>query len=310
MKKFLLTVSCFLLAFCFCSGQEKTAEEYLQRYNLLLGKLGATGVGIETLLNNWERDYPEDKDMLSAKFNFYFNKSQRSEIVPKDKKKFLGNSPALTLTDSLGNPKNYFEEVFYDDSLFAISAQAMDKAIKLKQNDLVLRFSKITSLLAYEKESPDMALSTLKGLVDYNYTSNPVWTYGGEIVDNEFFIEAVLEYCYSFYMIDSPVSLECFREISEKMLKYNPGRNEFLSNMGTYYLSAKNDTKSALKYYNKVLKNNPSDYAAIKNCIIIARKNQDFKLEKKYLPMLINVTTDEAEKQSSKIRLNSINDKK
>lgn len=309
MKKIIFAAVSALLVCTVCFGQEKTSEEYKQRCNLLAGRLGITGVGIETVINHWEEDYPDDVEMLTAKFNYYFAKSQSSKVVEKNQKKFLGAEPTLTLKDSLGNPKSYFEETFYDDSLFAIASQAMDKAIRLNPRCLELRFAKITSLIAFEKESPDMALSTLKSLIDFTYTSNYVWTYGGDLVDNGFFVDAVQEYCYSLFLTNTPVSQEGFREVSEKMLKYNPDRTEFMSNIGSYYLTVKNDTKSALKYYNKVLKYNPIDYAAIKNCVIIAKKNQDVKLEKKYLPMLANVSPDENEKTSARARLELLNKK-
>lgn len=309
MKKIIFAVLSALLVCTVCFGQEKTSEEYKQRCNLLVGRLGITGVGIETIISHWEEDYPDDVDMLTAKFNYYFAKSQSSKVIEKNQKKFLGAEPTLTLKDSLGNPRSYFEEIFYDDSLFAIASQAIDKAIRLNPRSLELRFAKITSLMAYEKESPDMALSTLKSLIDYNYTVDHVWIYSNELVANDLFVVAVQEYCYSLFRINTPVSQEGFKEISEKMLKYNPDRTEFISNIGSYYLTVKNDTKSALKYYNKVLKYNPTDYAAIKNCVIIAKKNQDVKLEKKYLPMLANVSPDESEKVSARARLEMLNKK-
>lgn len=309
MKKIINAVLSALLVCTVCFGQEKTSEEYKQRCNLLVGRLGITGVGIETIISHWEEDYPDDVDMLTAKFNYYFAKSQSSKVIEKNQKKFLGAEPTLTLKDSLGNPRSYFEEIFYDDSLFAMASQAIDKAIRLNPRSLELRFAKITSLMAYEKESPDMALSTLKSLIDYNYTVDHVWTYSNELVANDLFVGAVQEYCYSLFRINTPVSQEGFKEISEKMLKYNPDRTDFISNIGSYYLTVKNDTKSALKYYNKVLKYNPTDYAAIKNCVIIAKKNQDVKLEKKYLPMLANVSPDESEKASARARLEMLNKK-
>ena len=44
----------------------------------------------------------------------------------------------------------------------------------------------------------------------------------------------------------------------------------------------KEDYKTALKYYNKVLKKNPSDAVALQNCVIAARKSGNTKLETKY----------------------------
>ena len=48
-----------------------------------------------------------------------------------------------------------------------------------------------------------------------------------------------------------------------------------------------NDYKTALKWYNKVLKRKPDEYNAIKNCVTLARKQGNTKLEKKYLKMMM-----------------------
>ena len=100
--------------------------------------------------------------------------------------------------------------------------------------------------------------------------------------------------------------MEAFRSISEKMSGYFPRQTDFMSNMGTYYLVYKQDYKSALKYYNKVLKIKPGDYTAIKNCVLLARKQKDVKLEKKYLPMLVASSPDENEKVSAQVRLDAL----
>ena len=149
-----------------------------------------------------------------------------------------------------------------------------------------------------------MALSSLKGLVDYNFTRHPQWEYPGvEKADDEFFAAAIQEYCYLFFKYGTPTSFEAFRQLSEKMLSYRPSDVLFLDNLGSYYLVVAKNSKTALKYYNKVLKIKPDDMTAIKNLIILARNAKDVKLEKKYLPMMIRYTDDSATKLSAEKRL-------
>ena len=297
----LAALLCMIPAFA-----QTTAQEYLSRYQLLVGKLGLDGVGIETLVQRWEADFPDDVDMLCAKYNYYFTKCQESKIMPKDQERFMGAEPLLSLKDSTGAKVNYFTEVFFDDEMYGLASQALDKAIRLRPDDVSLRFSKISSLLAYEKESPDMATQVLKGLIDYDGSSHPSWKYGEEAFSGEDFRSAIQEFCVALFRIASPTSFEAFKTVSEKMLAYHPKDVDFLNNLGSYYLACKKDYKTAQKYYAKTLKLDPDNYGAVKNCVILARKTGNAKQEKKYLQMLMRVSPDEMERNSAKIRLEAM----
>lgn len=287
------------------AGRADLVKKYSDRYNLLVSKLGQDGVGIETVLNGWAAVDSTDIDLLKARFSYYFAKSQTSEVVTRQQKKFLGNDPVITLKDSTGNNVFYFEETFYDDTLYGKSVKYLDQAIRLYPDRLDLRFMKAASLLAYEKESPDMALDMMLKLIDETYQDGRVWVYPDISADTDFFESAVQQYCYSFYNIGTPDSYSAFRTLSEKMLEYQPKNPLFLSNIGSYYLIAESNSKVALKYYNKVLKIKPDDYTAIKNCVIIARKRKDVKLEKKYLPLMAKYGTG-ADKITAEARLKSL----
>lgn len=308
MKK-ILTLLAALLSLLVPAAAQTSSADYLTRYTNQVKYVGSSGIGVENILDKWAADYPEDVDQLSARFNYYFNKSQSTKVVQKDSQRFLGQKPLMSLKDSLGADVNYFEEVFYDDSLFAMASQIIDKAVKLAPGRLDLRYAKVTSLLSYEKESPDMASSTLAGLIDYNGTMHPEWSYGTEKVDAEFFSSGIQEYCAQLYAMGTDISYASFKSLSERMLKYEPKNNLFLTNLGTYYFVVKKDNRQALKYYNKVLKSEPSNYTAIKNCVLMARHSKDVKMEKKYLAMLVAHSPDEKERMSSEARLNALKSK-
>lgn len=281
-------------------------KDYLDRYNLLVSKLGIDGVGVETLLQRWGNDYPEDLDMLLGKFTYYLKKSQTTSIEKMDVPKYLGEAPALSLKDSTGKAVNYFQVINYDDELFGKAAQSIDKAIEIAQDRLDLRLFKLSSLLAYEKESPDMAVAGLKALVDYNCTMHPAWDYPGLEMKEETFPTLMQDYCVALFKTGTPSAFEGFRSLSEKLSGYYPRNPVFMTNLGSYYLVHKHDNKTAQKMYNKVLKKNPDDYIAIKNMVLLARNGKNVKLEKKFLQKLIQVTEDETEKASAEARLKAI----
>lgn len=310
MKVRLIVVAAALLCASALAAQTRTAEEYESRYNTLVKNVGNNGVGVETLLNNWEKDYPDDISMMEAKFIFYFTKAQSTEAIVMDRDKYLGQKPLVSLKDSLGNPVNYFQVTSYDDDLFSQAINYLDKAIRNEPERLDLRQAKISALIAYENVSPDMASSELRSLIDYDASQNPKWTYPGEgIVDGDYFDAIVQEECFIFFSYGEPACYEAFRSVSERMLEYDPKNVLFLDNLGSYYLVCKKDSATALKYYKKVLKLKADDYTAIKNIVLLARNDKDEKLEKKYLPLLIQYTPDETERLREQGRLDRLNGK-
>lgn len=267
------------------SAQEKSIYE--QRYDLLSAKFGPAGVGIENVLDNWEKEDSTNVKLLYARFSYLFTKAQSTEVVKKEERKYLGMEPLLSLKDSTGKDVFYYQESIFDDDLYGQALKAADKAIALWPDRLDFRFMKLNAYIAYEKESPDMALAGMIELMEENSHRTSKWFYDEEEVDADFFEDAVQEYCYSFWTIGSESSYEAFCTLSEEALKYFPDNTGFMNNIGSYHLVACDDGKAALKWYKKVLKKKPDDFNAIKNSIILARRQNDMKLEKKYLKMMI-----------------------
>lgn len=282
------------------------AQDYERKYNILVERVGLSGVGIQTLLDNWEKAEEDNPVMLAAKFNFWLAKAQGSEIVVKPEKKYLGMDPVLSLKDSTGADIYYFEVLTYDDECFREAIAAVDKAVAVYPERLEFRFMKANAYISYERESPDMAMANLISLVNDYYAGKEKWTYGGEEADREFFADAMQDYCYSFYALGTPASYEAFRKISELMLEKNPDKAGFMNNIGSYHMLVRKDFKTAVKYYSKVLKKQPDDYTAIKNSVLAARRMGNVKLEKKYLQMLVQHGTD-SDKLQAQARLDVLN---
>lgn len=283
MKKIFLAA--MLLAATVLSAQTPS-EKYEQRYDMLVSQFGPAGVGVETVLDNWAKVDSTNAKLLLARFDLLFNKAQSTKVVMKDKKKYLGMEPMLTLKDSLQREVYCYQETFFDDELYGLAIKAADKAISTWPDRLDFRFVKANALIAYEKESPDMAMNYLRSLVAEASRRSSDWDYAGTKVGKDFISDAMQEYCYSLYVIGSPQSRDAFLELSELLSGIFPDNIQFVNNMGSYYL-LKEDYKTALKHYSKVLKKSPEDYTAIKNSALAARKMQNSKLEKKYLQLLV-----------------------
>lgn len=290
------------------ASAQTTAQEYQKRFDLLSEKVGYTGVGVETLIGKWEKDFPDDAGMLEAKFLFYSTKSMSSKVIQLPQDRYLGREPLIPFTDSLGVKKNYFEDTVFDEEMVSLASKAIGRAISIRPERLDYLFARINYLLSYEKESPDMALQELLSLVKLTYVDKRGWSFPGieGDVDRETFKAFMQDYCFTLFKIGSPRSYEGFRQLSEAMLRYEKDDPLFLNNLGSYYLVYKKDNKSALKYYNRVLKKHPDDLTALRNCVVLARHDKNAKLEKKYLPALIKYTDNPTEKASSEARLGAL----
>lgn len=269
MKRIVI-VAAMLFVSALASAQ--SSEEFLARYQRQVKMLGAAGVGVEPIIDKWEEAFPEDGSMLEARFLYFYMKGQSTEVVKKDEDRYLGKKPILTLPDSLGRDVHYFEETMFVDSLFARSQNAIDKAISCHPDDIQYRLDKISSLFAYEKESPDLAYAELVSMIDRNTASHPAWKYNGEDLSEDEFVDIVQEYCSSFFKIGTPNGYELFLAISQKMNKLYPQNAAFVGNIGSYWFIGKNNYRKAQSFYRKALKLDPADVAANRNMKILEKK--------------------------------------
>ena len=300
----------FLASASVAQAQENSREYYLRTYERLSEKVGPSGVGVETILDRWQADYPEDVEPVLDHFLYYYSKSQTKQVIVKKEKRHLGNEPVLSLADSLGNVSYYFDDLVFDDTLFGEALGWIDKAVRMDPDRIDLRFYKVAALTGYEKEQPQLALAEILSLIDYHVAVNPPWKHPSYGVDQDFFNSAVQEYCYLFFRYGSPAGYDAFRKISERMNRYYPDNTVFLDNLGSYYFVAAKDNKTALKYYGKVLKIKPSDLTAIKSCILLYRREGNHKMERKYLEMLSVHGENETERQSARVRMEALGAKK
>ena len=93
------------------------------------------------------------------------------------------------------------------------------------------------------------------------------------------------DYCVSLFRLGGETSAQAFKALSEHLLTYCKDEPLYVNNLGSYHL-VRREYKQARKYYERVLKKNPSDETALRNCLLMARAMKDPKLEKKYQAMI------------------------
>lgn len=262
MKKF---ISLLLILACTQSFAQLTREEHKANYERQTRIVGYSGVGVLTLLDRWEKACPDDPEAKLGRFNYYLNKGIRTELVLKNQEKFMGAKPSVTLKDENGNPANYFEETFYDESSFAESQKYIDALIGQYPDTADFRVAKLKSLLEMEKEYPDLAAGELYGLIDAYRADGGKWALHGEKVNDVIFSALIQEYCAYLFSIGSDVANTLFYDVSVKMSKLYPKDSNFLDNQGSYWMVVKGNPKKALSFYDKALKINPEDPIARKN---------------------------------------------
>jgi len=279
MRKIIFTLSLALL--CLQMSAQGTTENYLKTYNNLVSRVGFAGVGVETLLNKWQKADSLNMDAMIARFNYLYVKSSRDSVTIHPGPKFLGNPPVMSLKDTLGNDVKYFTEYFFDEDLFGQAMKVLDKAMAVYPDKMDLCALRVDALLAYEKESPDMAYQYLTELIEKYYAAPGKWEYQNTAFDDDLFSALVQEYCVCFYKCASPSAYESFRNISLQMAKHAPKNPDFINNIGSYYTIVKKNDKTALKYYNKVLKLDPDNIVAKQNISLIQKREAKKKAGKK-----------------------------
>lgn len=271
-----LIITFFAALSCAMLLAQSAGDDYLAKYQRQVRNAGIAGVGVQTIVDNWIAACPDDARAYEARFNYYFAKSRSTEIQPKNSERYLGQKPVLTLKDSTGRDVNYFQEDVFVDSLFASCLTSIDKALSLQPLELRYHFDKITAMLSYEKDSPDLSYELVNELIDsFVKNKGADWTLDNEALPedrDEVFCQCIGEFCYTFFQVGSPSSYRYFLALSEKMNKLYPKNPVFLDNIGSYWQVAEKNDKKALKYYKKALKLDPQDYAALNNIRLINRR--------------------------------------
>lgn len=274
-----------------CTALPAQSVDWQKKYERQVKAVGLSGVGVETILDSWGAADSSSVDYLAARYAFWFDKSHSLVVEAHDSPRYLGMEPMLELSDSSkSNTVWYYQVDSFDDELFGRALRYLDKAAAAMPAELEYRVWKVSALMLYEKESPDMTLGLILSLIDENRSTGQKWLYQGEEQDRDFFDGLIQEFCWNLFNLGTPQAREAFLKVSEKMLSYDRKSPVFMANVGSYLMSVK-EYKKALKQFDKVLKLDPDNDTAIRNCVTIARILRDDKLKSRYNPMLSRLSS-------------------
>lgn len=274
-----------------CTALPAQSVDWQKKYERQVKAVGLSGVGVETILDSWGAADSSSVDYLAARYAFWFDKSHSLVVEAHDSPRYLGMEPMFELSDSSkSNTVWYYQVDSFDDELFGRALRYLDKAAAAMPAELEYRVWKVSALMLYEKESPDMTLGLILSLIDEDRSTGQKWLYQGEEQDRDFFDGLIQEFCWNLFNLGTPQAREAFLKVSEKMLSYDRKSPVFMVNVGSYLMSVK-EYKKALKQFDKVLKLDPDNDTAIRNCVTIARILRDDKLKSKYNPMLSRLSS-------------------
>lgn len=274
-----------------CTALPAQSVDWQKKYERQVKAVGLSGVGVETILDSWGAADSSSVDYLAARYAFWFDKSHSLVVEAHDSPRYLGMEPMLELSDSSkSNTVWYYQVDSFDDELFGRALRYLDKAAAAMPAELEYRVWKVSALMLYEKESPDMTLGLILSLIDEDRSTGQKWLYQGEEQDRDFFDGLIQEFCWNLFNLGTPQAREAFLKVSEKMLSYDRKSPVFMANVGSYLMSVK-EYKKALKQFDKVLKLDPDNDTAIRNCVTIARILRNDKLKSKYNPMLSRLSS-------------------
>ena len=274
-----------------CTALPAQSVDWQKKYERQVKAVGLSGVGVETILDSWGAADSSSVDYLAARYAFWFDKSHSLVVEAHDSPRYLGMEPMFELSDSSkSNTVWYYQVDSFDDELFGRALRYLDKAAAAMPAELEYRVWKVSALMLYEKESPDMTLGLILSLIDEDRSTGQKWLYQGEEQDKDFFDGLIQEFCWNLFNLGTPQAREAFLKVSEKMLSYDRKSPVFMANVGSYLMSVK-EYKKALKQFDKVLKLDPDNDTAIRNCVTIARILRDDKLKSRYNPMLSRLSS-------------------
>jgi tetratricopeptide (TPR) repeat protein len=220
-------------------------------------------VKVIALLKEWENSNPDDPELYTSAFNYYYSKSKQ-ELISVGAGQT--DTPAFQLTDSAGNVVGYLNsDIGYDPETLTTAFYYVDKGIEKFPNRLDIRFGKCYVL--EQIEDYNRFTKEIIKTIEYSVTihNNWLWTENKKLDEGaNFMLGSVQDYLRQLYDTENDSLLENMKQIGETAIKYYPDNVEILSTTAVANVLTKNYDK-ALEYLKHAEQINPKDFIVLNN---------------------------------------------
>lgn len=246
------------------------------------------------LLKKWRLESPNDSELYTSLFNYYFQKSKNEVLLlasgtpPKGK-------DYLVLKDSTDQIAGYVSnKIDYEKSNLKAAFESINEGIKLYPNRLDMRFGKIF-VLGQIKDWKSFTDEIIKTVEHSSKNSNNwTWTLNKQKKDGkDFLLGSLQNYQMQLYNTMNDELLKNMRDIAQSVLKYYPNHIESLSNSSITYLVEK-QYKKALVPLKKAEKINPKDFIVLNNIAYCYKEMKNRELAIEYYEKVIKYGNESA----------------
>ncbi len=256
------------------------------------------------LLEKWQHEKPNDPELYTSYFNYYFSKS-KNEVVTLTTEEPEGEK--LILKDSLNQITGFLgAQTSYDEFYFTRGIHYINEGIRKFPNRLDMYFGKIYAYGQHKKW--DIFTKEIITVITYSAKNKNQWVWtNNEPVENseDFFLSSIQSYINQLYRTGDDRLLNNMKQISETVLKYYPNNVESLSNISVVYL-LNGEYDKGLAPLLKAEKINPKDYIVLGNIAqtykLKGNKEMSIKYYKKMLKYGDGQTKEFAKEQIANLK--------
>lgn len=250
-----------LLLFITLSSSYSWGQTNYEKFKKMFNEKDTTN--IQTLLKDWKKSDPNDPELYTSEFNYYFSNSKK-EVISIEQS--APKKDAFQLTDSTGNVAGYLtSNLSYDQNKLDKALYVIDEGINKFPNRLDMRFGKIYALGTIE-DYTNFTKAIIQ-TVDYSVINknNWLWTENNKKENGEnFMLGNIQTYLKQLYDTEDDSLLTNMIDIGETVLKYYPSNVEILSTTSIALLLTENYDK-AIEYLKKAEQINPKDFIVLNN---------------------------------------------